>query len=67
MFDQQDLIGAQQLLADEQGADRIPSVSSCVANDMGITQGDAKRCCWVNPRVHAGHWDGSNVVLDLLT
>ena len=63
MFDQQDLIGAQQLLADDQGADRIPRVSSCVANDMSITQGDPKRCCWVDPGIHASHWDRSSLDL----
>ena len=63
MFDQQDLIGAQQLLADDQGADRIPSVSSCVANDMSITQSDPKRCCRVDPGIHASHWDRSSLFL----
>ena len=56
VVDEDDLLGAQQVLADRQGADRVLGDQSAgVADDVRLTRGEPQGREDVHARVHAGH------------
>ncbi len=56
MVNEEDLLGAQQVLADRQGADRVLGDQAAgVADDVRLSRGEPQRREDVHARVHAGH------------
>ena len=56
VVDEEDLLGAQQVLADRQGADRVLGDQAAgVADDVRLARGEPQGREDVHARVHAGH------------
>ena len=56
MLDNKHLLGPEQLLGDDETANRVFHISSGIADDMGVSDVNAIRGSRVDARVHACHW-----------
>ena len=57
VLDDQDFLGAQQLLGDDDAAQSILGDAAGVADDVRVAEMDAKGGGRIDARVHAGHDD----------